>query len=48
MNACLLYENKDWSNVEPYSDASSIIQDLGLKTLFDAASKEVVKDEDRV
>ena len=48
MNACLLYENKDWTNVEPYSDAPSIIQDLGLKPLFDAASKEVVKDEDRV
>lgn len=48
MNACLLYENKDWSNVEPYSDAPSIIQDLGLKTLFVAASKEVVKDGDRI
>lgn len=48
MNACLLYENKDWTNVEPYSDAPSIIQDLGLKTLFEAASKEVEKDGDRV
>lgn len=48
MNAYLLYEDRDWVNVEPYGDASSIIQDLGLKTLFDAASREVVQEEGRV
>lgn len=48
MNAYLLYEDRDWVNVEPYGDASSIMQDLGLKTLFDAASREVVREEGRV
>lgn len=48
MNAYLLYEDRDWVNVEPYGDASSIIQDLGLKTLFDAAAREVVREEGRV
>lgn len=42
MNVCLLYEEKDWTNVKRYSDAENIIRDLGLKTLFSVAARELI------
>ena len=48
MNTYLLYAHKDWVNVENYFDHQSIVQDLGLKTLFSAAAKGVVKENGEV
>ena len=42
MKVYLLYPQKEWLNPEPYFDEKAIVQDLGLKTLFLAAAKEVV------
>ncbi len=42
MNVCLLYKEKEWTNVKRYTDAENIIQDLGLKTLFSASARGVV------
>lgn len=41
MNAYLLYPQRDWTNAGRYKDDRTIIQDLGLKTLFSAAAKEI-------
>lgn len=48
MNVLLLYEEKDWMHVENYYDTKSLIQDLGLKTLFTAAAKDVVSENGAV
>lgn len=48
MNVNLLYENKDWNSTKSYFDWSSIVQDLGLETLFDAAKRDVVMKNGRV
>ena len=48
MNTYLLYPNKDWVNIENYFDHQSIVQDLGLKTLFSAAAKAVNKENGEV
>lgn len=48
MNAYLLYPEREWSNEGRYSDDRTIIQDLGLKTLFSAAAKEIEKEEGKI
>lgn len=48
MNTYFLYEDREWLNVQRYSDAQNIIQDLGLKTLFSISAKEVIYKEDMV
>ncbi len=48
MNVYLLYQRKDWEQAESYYDPESVIQDLGLKTLFSAAAKEVIYKNGRV
>lgn len=48
MNAYLLYPHKEWVNTKTYFDSRSIVQDLGLETLFMAASKGVVKEREEV
>lgn len=48
MNVYFLYEDKEWQNVQKYSDAQNIIQDLGLKTLFSISAKEVLSKENMV
>ncbi len=48
MNAFLLYPNQEWSYPERYFDEKSIIQDLGLKTVFLAAAKEIMKEDGKV
>ncbi len=41
MKVCLLYKDKDFNGKNSYFDFGSIIQDLGLNTLFTAASKAI-------
>lgn len=48
MNCYLLYENSDKLMDPQYFDAKSIIQDLNLKSLFLAAAKEVIYENDQV
>lgn len=48
MNACLLYREREWSNGGHYFEERALIRDLGLDTLFWAAAREVVKEEDRI
>ena len=43
MNVFFLYEDREWMNIKRYNDAQSIIQDLGLKTLFSISAKEVMR-----
>lgn len=42
MNVCLLYAEKDHMVRESYHDWNGITRDLGLATIFEAASREVV------
>ena len=42
MNAFLLYSDREWTGVRKYFDAKSIVRDLGLKTLYMNAGKDVV------
>ena len=42
MNAFLLYKDKEFTGISRYFDAKSIVQDLGLKTLYMNAGKDVV------
>ncbi len=44
MKVCLLYEDAERTNREKYYDTASIIKDLGLKSIFDAASKRLIYD----
>ncbi|MBP3754792.1 MAG: hypothetical protein J6I66_08035 [Lachnospiraceae bacterium] len=44
MRVCLLYEDTDRSNREKYYDTASIAKDLGLKSVFSAASKKLIYD----
>ena len=44
MKVCLLYEDIDRNNREKYYDTASIVKDLGLKSVFDAASKKLIYD----
>ena len=48
MKACLLYPDKDFSNTKSYYDWNSISRDLGLETLFEAASRDVIRKNGRV
>ncbi|MCM1568235.1 MAG: hypothetical protein NC081_02160 [Roseburia sp.] len=48
MKVYLLYSQKEWMNIESYYDTKSIIQDLGLKALFSAASRDVVQKNGKV
>ena len=48
MNAFLLYPDREWTGVQKYYDAKSIVQDLGLKTLYMNAGKDVVFENDQV
>lgn len=48
MNAYLLYPEREWANVGRYADDGTIIQDLGLKTLFSSAAKEFEKEEGKI
>ena len=41
MNAFLLYSDREWVGNTKYFDSGSIVQDLGLKTLFMNAGKDV-------
>lgn len=42
MNVYLLYKDREWAGIKKYYDAKSIVQDLGLKTLYTNAGKDVV------
>lgn len=46
MKACLLYREKEWANQGHYFEERAVIQDLGLDTLFWAASRDVIRDEE--
>ncbi|MBP5554092.1 MAG: hypothetical protein J6X94_04390 [Lachnospiraceae bacterium] len=46
MKVCLLYEDVERNNREKYYDTASIIKDLGLKSIFDAASKKLIYGRD--
>lgn len=48
MKAFLLYRQKDWVNTGRYYDHKSIIQDLGLNTLFMAAAKDMEMEDGKV
>lgn len=48
MKVCLLYEDRERGAEKTYYDTESIIQDLGLKALFMAASKEVIYENGEV
>lgn len=48
MNVYLLYQDKEWREKGSYYDTKSIIQDLGLQTLFSAAAKDVVEKHGKV
>ncbi len=48
MKVCLLYEDRERVNEAAYYDTASIIQDLGLKALFLAASKKLVYEDGKV
>ena len=41
MNAFLLYKDREFVGATRYFDAKSIVQDLGLKTLYMNAGKDV-------
>lgn len=48
MNSFLLYKDREWGTEAGYLDTSSIVQDLGLKTLFSMAGKEVIWEQQQV
>lgn len=48
MKVQLLYPDKEWVGVKKYSDFKNITQDLGLKTLYNTASKVVVREDGKV
>ncbi len=48
MKVCLLYEDHERGREKYYYDTESIIQDLGLDSLFLVASKEVIYDDGEV
>lgn len=48
MKAYLLYPQREWTNGGRYKDDRTITQDLGLKTLFTAAAKEIELEEGKV
>lgn len=48
MKVHLLYEDREWKNVARYRDAENMIQDLGLKTLFSIAGRDIVYEEGSV
>lgn len=48
MNAYLLYSQREWVNAGRYSDDRTIIQDLGLKTLFSASAKEIETEDGKI
>ncbi len=48
MKVCLLYKDRERLSEETYYDTDSIIKDLGLKTLFLAASRRVVYENGEV
>ncbi|MBE5877367.1 MAG: hypothetical protein E7290_10835 [Lachnospiraceae bacterium] len=48
MKVHLLYDDKEWIGIQRYTDAANIVQDLGLKTLFSIAAKDVVYKENTV
>lgn len=47
MKVCLLYKEKDWINTIPYYDFNGIAKDLGLDTIIDLASREMVQGSGR-
>ena len=42
MNAYLLYKDREWVGASKYYDSKAIVQDLGLKTLYMNAGKDVI------
>ncbi|MBO4653749.1 MAG: hypothetical protein J5649_10590 [Lachnospiraceae bacterium] len=48
MKVCLLYENREWVKGETYYDSASIVQDLGLNTMFAVASQEITYENGAV
>lgn len=48
MNVYLLYPKREWSNGGHYKDDRTIVQDLGLKTLFTAAAKQIVMEDGKI
>lgn len=45
MKVNLLYPDREWAGTEKYFDNKSIVADLGLKTLFSMASKDVIVED---
>ena len=48
MKVCLLYEDRERLQEETYYDTASIIQDLGLKSIFLVSAKELVYENGEV
>ena len=48
MNVNMLYVDRDWNNMGRYIDEKNIVQDLGLRTLFLTAAKEIVKEDGKI
>lgn len=48
MNVYLLYPQREWKNEGRYRDDRTIIQDLGLKTLFSAAAKKIEMEDGKI
>ena len=48
MKVCLLYENNERLTGEGYYDQESIIQDLGLKSVFSVSAKNLVYEDGNV
>ena len=48
MNVYLLYRDREWAGIKKYFDSKSVVQDLGLKTLYTNAGKDVVFENGNV
>ena len=48
MNVYLLYRDREWVNIKKYFDSKSVVQDLGLKTLYTNAGKDVIFENGNV
>lgn len=48
MNVFFLYKDREWMNIKRYNDTPSIVQDLGLNTLFKMAAKGVIRKNKEV
>ena len=48
MNVYLLYRDREWVNIKKFFDSKSVVQDLGLKTLYTNAGKDVIFENGNV